>query len=181
MKACTPFYVSQLEGYERSTGHQLIVYIGQTTGDAPIDDWAVRAFEKWKVGRKSIDDGLVLFIMAAEPRWALVSFGAWLSLAYLVTRVTDVAIWDPIARRVPVPRLLRDVTGVLVYSLALGMSVTHKNIFFPNSYAAINDPAVLQVIIGERVKNMVARPEEARAMSSTVGCRGGGENEHHAK
>jgi uncharacterized protein len=59
---------SQLEGYERSTGHQLIVYIGQTTGDAPIDDWAVRAFEQWKVGRKGIDDGLVLFIMAADRK-----------------------------------------------------------------------------------------------------------------
>ena len=59
---------SQLEGYERSTGHQLIVYIGQTTGDAPIEDWAVHAFEKWKVGRKGIDDGLVLFIMAADRK-----------------------------------------------------------------------------------------------------------------
>src|SRR5690349_14225128 len=59
---------SQLEGYERSTGHQLIVYIGQTTGDAPIEDWAVRAFQQWKVGRKGIDDGLVLFIMAADRK-----------------------------------------------------------------------------------------------------------------
>jgi uncharacterized protein len=59
---------SRLEDYERSTGHQLIVYIAQTTGDAPIDDWAVRAFEKWKVGRKGIDDGLVLFIMAADRK-----------------------------------------------------------------------------------------------------------------
>src|SRR5438128_11856219 len=59
---------SRLESYERSTGHQLIVYIAQTTGDAPIDDWAVRAFQKWKVGRKGIDDGLVLFIMAADQK-----------------------------------------------------------------------------------------------------------------
>src|SRR2546426_7928555 len=59
---------AQLGSYERSTGHQLIVYIGQTTGEAPIDDWAVREFEKWKVGRKSIDDGLVLFIMAADRK-----------------------------------------------------------------------------------------------------------------
>ncbi len=58
----------RLQEYERGSGHQLIVYIGTTTGDAPIDDWAVRAFEKWKVGRKSIDDGLVLFIMAADRR-----------------------------------------------------------------------------------------------------------------
>ena len=59
---------SRLEGYERSSGHQLIVYIAQTTGDAPLDDWAVRAFKNWKVGRKGIDDGLVLFIMAADRK-----------------------------------------------------------------------------------------------------------------
>ena len=59
---------ARLLGYAQSTGHQLIVYIGNTTGDAPIDDWAVRAFEKWKVGRKGIDDGLVLFIMAADRK-----------------------------------------------------------------------------------------------------------------
>jgi uncharacterized protein len=59
---------SRLQAYEQSTGHQLIVYIGQSSGDAPIDDWAVRAFQKWKVGRKGIDDGLVLFIMAADRK-----------------------------------------------------------------------------------------------------------------
>ena len=59
---------SRLEAYERSTGHQLIVYIGTTTGNIPIEDWAVRAFGAWKVGRKGIDDGLVLFIMSADRR-----------------------------------------------------------------------------------------------------------------
>jgi uncharacterized protein len=58
----------RLENYEHQSGHQLLVYIGQTTGDAPIEDWAVRAFEKWKVGRKEIDDGLVLFIMAQDRK-----------------------------------------------------------------------------------------------------------------
>jgi uncharacterized protein len=59
---------SQLEGYERSTGHQLIVWIGTTTGDAPIEDWAVRAFQSWKVGRKGLDDGIALFIMSADRK-----------------------------------------------------------------------------------------------------------------
>ena len=59
---------SQLEGYERSTGHQVIVWIGATTGDAPIEDWAPRAFQNWKIGRKSLDDGIVLFIMSADHR-----------------------------------------------------------------------------------------------------------------
>jgi uncharacterized protein len=59
---------ARLEDYERSSGHQLLVYIGRTTGDVPIEDWAVKAFEKWKVGRRGLDDGLVLFVMAADQR-----------------------------------------------------------------------------------------------------------------
>jgi len=59
---------TQLEAYEHSNGHQLLVYIGQTTGGVPIEDWAVRAFQSWKVGRKGLDDGLALFIMSEDRR-----------------------------------------------------------------------------------------------------------------
>jgi uncharacterized protein len=59
---------SRLEEFERSSGHQVIVYIGATTGGVPIEDWAVKAFESWKVGRKSLDDGVAIFIMAADKR-----------------------------------------------------------------------------------------------------------------
>jgi uncharacterized protein len=58
----------RLEAYQQQTGHQLLVYIGRTTGGVPIEDWAVRAFERWQVGRKGIDDGLILFIMAEDRR-----------------------------------------------------------------------------------------------------------------
>jgi uncharacterized protein len=57
---------NRLEAYERSSGRQVVVYIGVTTGDVPIDDWAVKAFEAWRVGRKGLDDGLALFIMAQD-------------------------------------------------------------------------------------------------------------------
>jgi uncharacterized protein len=59
---------ARLQEYERSSGHQIVVYIGSTTGGIPIEDWAVKAFESWKVGRRGLDDGLVLFIMAADKR-----------------------------------------------------------------------------------------------------------------
>ncbi|HEU0008039.1 MAG TPA: TPM domain-containing protein [Terriglobia bacterium] len=58
----------ELEAYERSSGQQLLVYIGKTTGGVPIEDWAVRAFQAWKVGRKGLDDGLALFIMSEDRR-----------------------------------------------------------------------------------------------------------------
>ena len=59
---------ARLRTYEQQTKHQVIVYIGSTTGDVPIEDWANLAFERWGVGRKGLDDGLALFIMAKDRR-----------------------------------------------------------------------------------------------------------------
>jgi len=58
----------RLEAFERSSGHQVVVYIATTTGVVPIEDWAVKAFAAWRVGRKGLDDGLVLFVMADDKR-----------------------------------------------------------------------------------------------------------------
>jgi uncharacterized protein len=59
---------SQLEAFERSTGHQVLLYVGKTTEGYPIEDFAAKAFAAWKVGRKGLDDGLVLFIMAEDRK-----------------------------------------------------------------------------------------------------------------
>lgn len=59
---------ARLAAYDRQTGHQLLVYIDRTTGGVPIEDWAVKAFESWRVGRKGIDDGLVLFVFSDDQR-----------------------------------------------------------------------------------------------------------------
>ena len=59
---------ARLEAYEKATGHQILVYVGRTTGGVAIEEWAVKAFEAWKVGRKGLDDGLVLFIMAGDRK-----------------------------------------------------------------------------------------------------------------
>lgn len=57
---------AELQAYEQRTGHQVIVYIGSTTGDIPLEDFTVNSFAAWKVGRKGLDDGLVLFIFAKD-------------------------------------------------------------------------------------------------------------------
>ena len=41
---------ARLEAFERATGDQVLVWIGETTGETPIEDWAVRTFAAWKVG-----------------------------------------------------------------------------------------------------------------------------------
>lgn len=58
----------RLRDFQASTGHQVLLWIGRTTGGTPIEDWAVRAFAAWRVGRKGLDDGVVLFIMADDRK-----------------------------------------------------------------------------------------------------------------
>jgi uncharacterized protein len=73
----------RLGDWAARTGHQLLVYIDRTTGGVPVEDWAVKAFESWRVGRKGIDDGLVLFLFSDDRRMRVeVGYG-------LEDRVTD--------------------------------------------------------------------------------------------
>jgi uncharacterized protein len=58
----------QLEAYERASGRQFLVYIDRTTNGIPIEDFAVKAFAAWRVGRKGIDNGLVLFLFTEDRR-----------------------------------------------------------------------------------------------------------------
>ncbi len=56
----------RLEAFQEKTGHQIVVYVDKSTGGEDIDTWAAKTFEKWKVGRKGIDDGLAVFIFTGD-------------------------------------------------------------------------------------------------------------------
>ncbi len=88
----------RLEAYERQTGHQLLVWIGRTTGDTPLDDFVVRTFKEWKPGRKGLDDGLVLFLFA-DDRKARIEVGYGLE-----DRIPDL-VASRIIREVMAPRI----------------------------------------------------------------------------
>jgi uncharacterized protein len=59
---------ARLRAYEAETGHQVLVYVAPTTGTTPTEDWTVRAFARWKVGRKGLDDGLILFVFPTDRK-----------------------------------------------------------------------------------------------------------------
>lgn len=59
---------SELQNYERASGHHIIVWIGQSTGDTPLEDWTIHAAEQWKVGRKGADDGAILFLFMRDRK-----------------------------------------------------------------------------------------------------------------
>lgn len=89
---------ARLESYERATGHQVIVWIGKTLEGAPLDDWAVRTFEAWKIGRRGLDDGIAIFVFADDRTIDIeVGYG-------LEDKVPD-AIASRIIREVMAPRL----------------------------------------------------------------------------
>ncbi|MEP6652856.1 MAG: TPM domain-containing protein [Myxococcales bacterium] len=89
---------TRLQAHETASGQQVLLWIGRTTGDASIEEWAARTYASWRVGRKGLDDGVVLFLMADDRKVRIeVGYG-------LEDRLTD-ARAATIIREQIVPRL----------------------------------------------------------------------------
>jgi uncharacterized protein len=106
----------QLQAYERRTGHQVLVWIGASTGDTPLEEFAVKAFEKWKPGRAGKDDGLVFFLFTQDRKMKIeVGYG-------LEAQVTDLTS-SRVIREVVAPRLqVGDPDGALREGVAALLS-----------------------------------------------------------
>jgi uncharacterized protein len=59
---------AELKRFEDKTGNQLIVYIGDSTGGEPLEQYTVDAAQAWKVGHKGKDNGAVLFVFTGDHR-----------------------------------------------------------------------------------------------------------------
>jgi uncharacterized protein len=58
----------ELKAYARATGHQVIVWIGDTTGDVPLETWTGETAQEWHVGRRGKDDGAILFLFMSDRK-----------------------------------------------------------------------------------------------------------------
>lgn len=56
-----------LQELEQKTGAQYIVLTVETTGGTPIEEFSIKLAEKWKLGQKGKDNGL-LFVIAVKDR-----------------------------------------------------------------------------------------------------------------
>ncbi|OHB59271.1 MAG: hypothetical protein A2167_05555 [Planctomycetes bacterium RBG_13_46_10] len=56
-----------LQELEQKTGAQYIIVTVDTTGGIPIEDFAINVAEKWKLGQKGKDNGM-LFVLAKNDR-----------------------------------------------------------------------------------------------------------------
>lgn len=92
VKIFTPAHKMQLDNaiwqLEQDTGSQLAILIISSTQGESIDQYAVRVFEAWQLGRKGIDDG-VLLVVAINDKTARIEVGYGLEGA-----ITDVIASD---------------------------------------------------------------------------------------
>jgi uncharacterized protein len=119
---------SELQTYEKSTGHQILVWIGQTTGDVPLETWTVETVNHWKVGRRAYDDGAVLFLFMQDHKIRIeVGYG-------LEGSLTD-ADSDRIIRHVITPGMRSgDVDGAIssgVAAILATISPSYKGVTPP--------------------------------------------------
>lgn len=58
----------KLADFEQETGAQFIIYVFPSLEGESIEDFTIRAVEKWKVGQSKFDNGLVLFVFVEERK-----------------------------------------------------------------------------------------------------------------
>jgi uncharacterized protein len=66
--ATTTAIEAELRAFEKGTGHQVVVYIGQTTGDVPLESYTAQTAHAWRIGRKGKDDGAILFLFMQDRK-----------------------------------------------------------------------------------------------------------------
>lgn len=66
--------IQKLQAFEAAKGSQIAVLLVQTTQPEPIEQYALRVAESWKIGRKSIDDGAIL-VVALQDRALRIEVG----------------------------------------------------------------------------------------------------------
>jgi uncharacterized protein len=65
---------AKLETHEQATGQQFVLLTVPSLEGDPIEDFSIRTVEKWKLGQKKVDDGL-LMVVAPNDRKLRIEVG----------------------------------------------------------------------------------------------------------
>lgn len=68
---------AKLKAYEARTGHQVVVLTVPSLDGAPLEDFAIKTFRTWGLGRKGVNDG-VLFVISKNDRKLRIEVGSGL-------------------------------------------------------------------------------------------------------
>jgi uncharacterized protein len=105
---------ASLKRYEMETGHQVIVWIGDSTHGQRLEDFATRSFNAWGIGRKGANDGVAFFVFSDDRK---VRLAVGDGLVAVLPDSTAAAILNEVVT----PRL---ASGEKDQALAKGVAVT---------------------------------------------------------
>lgn len=137
---------ARLQKYQRDTGRQVVVWIGRTLGDnTTVEEWAVRTFEAWGIGKQGKDDGVAVFIFAGDRKLRIeVGYG-------LEGDLPDV-IANRIIQEAAVPRLRAgDPDGAVVATVDSLLRTLGGETSPPPAPAPVRRPSQPEVGIGQLV------------------------------
>ena len=86
---------SELKSFDAETGHEISVVTVNSLGEDYIENFAVKLFEEWGVGKKDVDNG-VLFLVAIDDREMRIEVGYGLEGA--LTDLQSKGILDSFAK-----------------------------------------------------------------------------------
>jgi uncharacterized protein len=77
---------AKLADYEKTTGNQLVLLTVTTLGGFPLEEYSLKIAEAWKLGKKGVDNGALLFVAKEERKIRIeVGYGLEPSLTDAVT------------------------------------------------------------------------------------------------
>jgi uncharacterized protein len=134
---------AELKAYEKATGHQVIAWIGDTTGDIQLETWTGETAHQWHIGRRGKDDGAILFLFMSDHKVRIeVGYGLEASL-------TD-ADSSRIIRNDIVPRMKANDPNGAVSSGVAAMLTT-----ITPSYAGVTPPPAAENTAPSNVSGFV--------------------------
>ncbi len=97
---------------EQKTGVQMVILTVQSTDGVPIEEFALRAGEKWRLGREGRHDGLLIVIAVRDRRWRF-------EVGYGLEELLNDSYCGRVGREVFAPYFKRGDFGAGLYEGAL--------------------------------------------------------------
>lgn len=120
-----------LENFENSTGAQMVVAIIDTLDGYSIEEYSIELAEKWKIGRKGIDDGVIILVSLGDRKIRIeVGYG-------LEGTITDVLAWRVIEKDIKPHFINGDYylglkSAVISLAELVGYQTDNKNAYIDN-------------------------------------------------
>jgi uncharacterized protein len=162
-----------LEQFEARKGSQIAVVMVKTTAGEPIEQFALRVGEQWKLGRKGVDDGAIL-VVAKDDRALRIEVGYGLEGA-LNDATAKRIVSDVIAPRfregdffggisAGVDRMIRVIDGEPLPAPARGASAVDGGLF-----QLLPVLLIAALVIGGVLRALLGRALGAAAAGGAVG------------